>query len=78
MTGRQDERATGDDSARDAALAAIRAAVIRQASSETAMFEVREKGREVVADMIRALLPADLRDRRIEIRWSDERAASGR
>jgi hypothetical protein len=68
----------GDDSARDAALAAIRAAVIRQASSETAMFEVREKGREVVADMIRALLPADLRDRRIEIRWSDERAASGR
>ena len=68
----------GDDSARDAALAAIRAAVIRQASSETAMFEVREKGREVVADMIRALLPAELRDRRIEIRWSDERAASGR
>lgn len=68
----------GDDSARDAALAAIRAAVIRQASSETAMFEVREKGREVVAGMIRALLPAELRDRRIEIRWSDERAASGR
>jgi hypothetical protein len=62
----------GDDSARDAALASIRAAVIRQASSEVAMFEVREKGRAVVADMIRALLPAEHRGRRIEVRWSDE------
>jgi hypothetical protein len=33
---------------------------------------VREKGRAVVADMIRALLPAEHRGRRIEVRWSDE------
>lgn len=62
----------GDDRARDEALAAIRAAVVREASGETAIFEVREKARATVADMIRALLPEDLRARRIRVRWSDE------
>jgi hypothetical protein len=69
------DHVVGDDKAKDAALASIRAAVVKQASSETATFEVREKGRAVVADMIRALLPEQFRDRRIVVRWSDEPAA---
>jgi len=36
------------------------------------MFEVREKARATVVEMLRALLPEDLRDRPIRIRWSDE------
>ncbi len=62
----------GDDSARDAALAGIRAAVVRQGSSAVALFEVREKGRAVVEEMIRALLPDSWRDRTIVVRWADE------
>ncbi|MFM7261074.1 MAG: hypothetical protein ACKO3W_10765, partial [bacterium] len=61
-----------DDRARDEALAAIRTAVIREASSDIAMFEVREKARATVVEMLRSLLPEDLRDRPIRIRWSDE------
>lgn len=68
------DHVVGDDQARDSALAAIRAAVLRQASSETALFEVREKARVVVADMIRALLPDEYRDRSILVRWNDEPA----
>lgn len=69
------DHVVGDDKAKDAALASIRAAVVKQASSETATFEVREKGRAVVADMIRALLPEEFRSRKIVVRWSDEAAA---
>ena len=64
----------GDDRAREEALAAIREAVVREASSETATFEVREKARATVAEMIRALLPEDLRSRAIRVRWTDEPA----
>jgi hypothetical protein len=35
---------------------------------------VREKARETVAEMIRALLPARLADCEIIVRWSDEEA----
>jgi hypothetical protein len=63
----------GDDSARDAALASVREAVIEAARSDSAIFEVREKARADVAEMIRALLPAERRDCVIEVRWSDER-----
>ncbi len=66
----------GDDAAKDAALASIRAAVIREASSETAMFEVREKARATVASMIRALLPEEYQACTILVRWSDEPNAS--
>lgn len=66
------DHVVGDDSARDAALAAIRAAVLGQARSEAAMFEVREKARAIVAEMIRAQLPDDARGVRILVRWSDE------
>ncbi|MCE2884058.1 MAG: DUF4230 domain-containing protein [Planctomycetaceae bacterium] len=66
------DHVVGDDRARDEALAAIREAVIREASSEIAMFEVREKARATVVEMLRALLPEELRDRPIRIRWSDE------
>jgi len=65
----------GDDAARDEALATIRKAVIREASGPTAMFEVREKSRAVVADMIRALLPAEHRGRPIAVRWTDDPSA---
>jgi hypothetical protein len=61
-----------DDEARNAALASIRAAVIDAARAETAMFEVREKARGTVAEMIRALLPPEYKDCAIEIRWSDD------
>lgn len=61
-----------DDRARDEALAAIRAEVVRAASSGPAMFEVREKGRAVVADMVRALVPEKWRGERIVVRWADE------
>jgi hypothetical protein len=66
------DHVVGDDEARDEALAAIRAAVVREASSDLAMFEVREKARATVVEMLRALLPESLRDRPIRIRWSDE------
>ena len=66
------DHVVGDDAAKNAALAAIRAAVVQQASSETALFEVREKARTVVADMIRALLPEQFRDRKIVVQWSGE------
>lgn len=61
-----------DDRARNEALAAIRAEVVRAASSGPAMFEVREKGRSVVADMVRALVPEKWRGERIVVRWTDE------
>jgi len=61
-----------DDEARNAALASIRAAVIDAARAETAMFEVREKARGTVAEMIRSLLPPEYKDCAIEIRWSDD------
>jgi hypothetical protein len=65
----------GDDSARNAALAAIRKAVVEQAASPVAMFEVREKSRKTVADMIRALiLDEKYRERRIKVRWTDDPA----
>jgi hypothetical protein len=60
------------DEARDAALAAIRQAVIDQASSSVAMFEVREKSRAVVAEMILALIDTKDRPARVRVRWSDE------
>ncbi len=66
------DHVVGDDAARDQALAAIRDAVVREAGSEIAMFEVREKARATVVEMLRALLPEDLRERPIRIRWSDE------
>ena len=66
------DHVVGDDRAREEALAAIRSAVVREASSEIAMFEVREKARATVVEMFRALLPEHLRDRPIRIRWSDE------
>ncbi len=72
------DHVVGDDRARDEALAAIRAAVVREASSEIAMFEVREKARATVVEMLRALLPEDLRDRPIRIRWSDEADTDGK
>jgi hypothetical protein len=71
------DHVVGDDSARDAALAAIRAAVVAEAGSSTAIFEVREKARAVVAEMIRAQLPEDARDLPIRIRWSDEPVSAG-
>lgn len=61
-----------DDEARNAAVASIRAAVIEAARAETPMFEVRERARATVADMIRALLPAEHKDCAIEVRWADE------
>ena len=61
-----------DDEARNAALASIRAAVIDAARAETPMFEVREKARSAVAEMIRALLPPEHKDCVIEVRWADE------
>ena len=36
------------------------------------MFEIREKARGTVAEMIRALLPPEYKDCDIEIRWSDD------
>ncbi|MEY2795666.1 MAG: hypothetical protein RIR10_1382 [Planctomycetota bacterium] len=66
------DHVVGDDAARDAALAAIRAAVVREASSDIAIFEVREKARATVVEMIHALLPESVRDRPIRVRWSDE------
>ena len=62
----------GDDAAKDAALASIRAAVILEAASEPAMFEVREKARATVASMIRALLPEEYQQCEIIVRWSDD------
>ncbi|MFM7051049.1 MAG: hypothetical protein ACKOYN_02805 [Planctomycetota bacterium] len=72
------DHVVGDDRARDLALSRIREAVVRMASSETAMFEVREKSREVVATMLRELLPEELRGRRIVVRWSDDPPAEAR
>lgn len=66
------DHVVGDNRAREEALAAIRSAVVREASSEIAMFEVREKARATVVEMFRALLPQELRDRPIRVRWSDE------
>ena len=62
------------DAARDAALAAIRKSVVQQASSPVAMFEVREKGRKTVAEMIGALIDGKHRPERIIVRWTDESA----
>lgn len=72
------DHVVGDDRARDEALAAIREAVVREASSEIALFEVREKARATVVEMLRALLPERLRDRPIRIRWSDEADSRGK
>jgi hypothetical protein len=66
------DHVTRDDEARKAALASVRDAVIAAARGDTPMFEVREKARETVADMIRALLPPEFKDCEIEVRWSDE------
>ena len=66
------DHVAGNDAARDAALGLIRAAVVREASSDLAMFEVREKARATVAEMIRALIPANERGRVVRVRWSDE------
>lgn len=62
----------GDDTARDKALASVRRAVIEAARGETAMFEVREKARGTVAEMVRALLPPEHKDCVIEVRWTDD------
>ena len=62
----------GDDTARDRAMASVRRAVIEAGRSETAMFEVREKARGTVAEMIRALLPPEYKDCAIEVRWTDD------
>lgn len=62
----------GDDSAKDAALASVRRAVVEAARAETPMFEVREKARATVAEMIRALLPPEHRDVTIAVRWADD------
>ncbi len=70
------DHVVGDDAARDEALALIRSAVVREASSSLALFEVREKSRATVAEMIRALLPEQERSRDIRIRWSDEVASA--
>lgn len=72
------DHVTRDDEARKAALASVRDAVIAAARADTPMFEVREKARETVADMIRALLPPELKDCEIEVRWSDEPARRDR
>jgi len=69
------DHVVGDDAARDRALSMIRTAVIEEASAPTAMFEVREKSRRTVADMIRALLPDEHRARDIIVRWTDDPAA---
>ena len=61
-----------DDEARTAALASVRDAVVAAARADTPMFEVRERARETVAGMIRALLPPEFKDCAIEVRWSDE------
>ena len=66
------DHVAGNDAARDAALGLIRAAVLREASSDLAMFEVREKARATVAEMIRALIPVNERGRVVRVRWSDE------
>ncbi len=66
------DHVVGDDTARDEALSLIRAAVVREASSDLAMFEVRAKAKATVAEMIRALIPASERGRTIRVRWSDE------
>ena len=65
----------GDDAARNAALAAVRKAVVEQASSPVAMFEVREKARKTVAEMLRALVDERFRPVRIIVRWTDDPAA---
>lgn len=65
----------GDDAAKNAALAAIRKAVVAQASSPVAMFEVREKARKTVADIIAALIDPQHRPERIIVRWTDDPAA---
>lgn len=65
----------GDDAAKNAALAAIRKAVVEQASSPVAMFEVREKARRTVADIIAALIDPKHRPDRIIVRWTDDPAA---
>ncbi|MFM1823067.1 MAG: hypothetical protein RI967_1333 [Planctomycetota bacterium] len=62
----------GDGSARDLALARVREAVLEEASSDTALFEVREKARATVEGMIRALLPPAWSAHDIRIRWDDE------
>jgi hypothetical protein len=64
----------GTDDARNRALAAIRKAVLEQAASPVAMFEVREKARKTVADMIRALIDERHRPERIIVRWTDDPA----
>lgn len=65
----------GDDAAKNAALAAVRKAVVAQASSPVAMFEVREKARKTVAEMLRALVDEKYRPARIIVRWTDDPAA---
>ncbi|MEY3021478.1 MAG: hypothetical protein RIS86_676 [Planctomycetota bacterium] len=67
----------GDGGARDEALALVREAVVEQASTETALFEIREKARATVEGMIRALLPPAWSAHTIRIRWDDEVAADG-
>lgn len=64
----------GDDAAKNAALAAVRKAVVAQASSSVAMFEVREKARKTVAEMLRALVDEAHRPARIIVRWTDDPA----
>lgn len=61
-----------DETARNEALASIRAAVLASAASPAAMPEVRDESRKIVASMIRALLPEELRATRIRVRWADE------
>ncbi len=70
------DHVVGDDAARDEALALIRAAVVRVASSNLALFEVREKSRAIIAEMIRALVPEQDRAREIRIRWADEASSA--
>jgi hypothetical protein len=72
------DHVVGGDGARDRALASVRQAVIDTARSEVAMFEVREKARGTVAEMIRALLPPEYKDCAIEVRWTDDDARTGR
>lgn len=66
------DRIVLSDAARDAAMRDIRAAVVRAAASEPAMFEVRAKARAEVAEMIRALVPERWRSQRIAVRWRDD------
>jgi len=61
-----------EGSIRDEAQAKIRDQVLATASAPSALFEVREKARETVAEMIRSMLPPRQRGCEILVRWSDE------